>query len=251
MPGALAAGDFGAATDLLDATYLKGMGKPAGAATDLLDAPNSACMEEFFGSAAIVLGDNGEVSNSKCLGELSAVAATELHGAANLDDFWGIVLSAKGHGNAASVRGDTGSTAFSMLHDSLIRDSRHNSLHHPIHACAHSRLDNCGVGSGVVLGLEYVLVFLGLFLLVAVDDVDDACMDGSVPDVIHPGSTSVIQSFSEYHDSSCARLNALQNSRMERGRHARGGIKPSSTGFFVQGQAVCWEKAFFFSAAVK
>ena len=63
-----------------------------------------------------------------------------------------------------------------------------------------------------------------------VDDVDDACMDGSVSDVIHPGSNSVIQSFSEYHDSSCARLDALQNSRMERGRHARGGIKRSSTG---------------------
>ena len=79
MPGALAAGAFG-----------------AGAATDLLDAPNSECIEEFFGSAAIVLGDNGGVSNSKCLGELSAVAATELHGAADLVDFRGIV-SAIGH----------------------------------------------------------------------------------------------------------------------------------------------------------
>ena len=59
-----------------------------------------------------------------------------------------------------------------------------------------------------------------------VDDVDDACMDGSVPDVIRPGSNSVIQSFSEYR----ARLNALQNSRLERGRHVHGGIKLSSTG---------------------
>ena len=50
MPGALAAGASGAA-----------------AATDLLDAPNSGCMKEFLGSAAIVLGDNGGVSNSICL----------------------------------------------------------------------------------------------------------------------------------------------------------------------------------------
>ena len=40
-------------------------------------------------------------------------------------------------------------------------------------------------------------------------------MDGSAPDVIRPSSNSVIQSFSEYHDSSCARLNALQNSHLE------------------------------------
>ena len=55
-------------------------------------------------------------------------------------------------GSAAIVQGDTGSTAFSVLHDSLIRDCRPNSLHHPIHACAHSRLDSCGVGSGVGAG---------------------------------------------------------------------------------------------------
>ena len=40
----------------------------------------------------------------------------------------------------------------------------------------------------------------------------------------------VIQSFSEYHDSSCSRLDALQNSRVERGRHVRGGTNRSSTG---------------------
>ena len=44
MPGALAAGASG-----------------AGAATDLLDAPNSDHVKEFFGFAAIVLGDNGVV----------------------------------------------------------------------------------------------------------------------------------------------------------------------------------------------
>ena len=42
-------------------------------------------------------------------------------GAFNLIDVKGIV-SAEGHGKAASVKGDTGSTAFSLLHDSLIRD---------------------------------------------------------------------------------------------------------------------------------
>ena len=63
-----------------------------------------------------------------------------------------------------------------------------------------------------------------------VGNADVACMDGSAPDVIRPGSNSVIQSFSEYHDSSCARLNALQNSHLECGRHVHGGMKRSSTG---------------------
>ena len=71
-------------------------------------------------------------------------------------------------------------------------------------------------------------------------------MDGSVHDVIRPGSNSVIQDFSEYHDSSCARLNALQNSRMERGHHVRGGIKRPSTGSLCKGQAVCWAKSALF-----
>ena len=71
LPGALAAGAFGAAaaTDLLDATLFQDLGKPAVAATDLLDAP---------GSTAIVLGDNGFVLNSSCMTTLSAAA-----GAAN------------------------------------------------------------------------------------------------------------------------------------------------------------------------
>ena len=44
-------------------------------------------------------------------------------------------------------------TAFSLPFDSLIRGSDPNSLHHPIQACAHSRLDSCGVGSGVGFGM--------------------------------------------------------------------------------------------------
>ena len=47
---------------------------------------------------------------------------------------------------AASVWGDTGSTAFSLPGDSFIRGSRP-------YACAHSRLDNFGVGSGVGVGV--------------------------------------------------------------------------------------------------
>ena len=92
MPGALAAGvsGAGAVTDLLDAMFSLGMGKPAAAATDLLDAPNSECMKEFFGSATFVLGDNGGLSNSMWLGTLSAVAA------ANSIDFR-CIESAKGH----------------------------------------------------------------------------------------------------------------------------------------------------------
>ena len=89
------------------------------AATDLLDAPNCDCMKKFLGSPAIVLGDNGDI----CMGTLSAVAA------ANSIDLRG-VKSANGHGTAASVQGNTGITAFSLLHNSLIRDCRPNSLHH-------------------------------------------------------------------------------------------------------------------------
>ena len=89
--------------------------------SDLLDAPNSDCMKEFFGSAAIVLVDNGGVSNSMCLGTLSSVAA------ANSIDFKGIE-SAEGRGNAASVQGDTGSTAFSVLHDFVIVDPIHCTI---------------------------------------------------------------------------------------------------------------------------
>ena len=105
-----------------------------------------------------------------------------------------------------------------------------SSLHHDIHACAHSRLDNCGVGSAVGVGVGARAGVSCVVPSVAVDDVDDARTDGSVSDVIHTGSNSVFQGFSEYHDSSCARLHALQNSRIERGHHVRGGIKRPSTG---------------------
>ena len=73
---ALAAGSSGAgaATDLLGATFVQGMGKRA-AATDLPDAPISDGMKKFLGPPAIVLGDNGGVSNSFCTKTLSAVAA--------------------------------------------------------------------------------------------------------------------------------------------------------------------------------
>ena len=74
---------------------------------------------------------------------------------------------------------------------------------------------------GLVLGL--VQVCRVLFLLVL-------CMDGSARDGIRVGSNSVIQSFSEYHDNSCARLNALQN---------------------VRSGCLLGKKTFFFSAAVK
>ena len=85
------------------------------------------------------------------------------------------------------------------------------------------------MGSGVGAGAGAGAVGSCVVSSGVVDDVDDACMDGSAPDVIRPGSNSVIQSVSEYH-SSCARLNALQNSHLECGRHVHGGMKRSSTG---------------------
>ena len=69
-------------------------------------------------------------------------------------------------GPATIVQWDTGSIAFSLPFYSSVRGSHSNSLHHLIHACAHSRLDNCGVGSGVGVGVGHVLVFLVSFLLV-------------------------------------------------------------------------------------
>ena len=135
----------------------------------------------------------------------------------------------KGPRGSYQCPGDTGSTVFSFMHHSLIRGCRPNTLYHPIHACAHSRLDQwgwfwCWGWFGACAGLSYVVSSC------VVDDVDDACMDVSVLDGIRVGSNSVIQSFSEYHDSSCARLNALQNSHLERGHQVRGETKPSSTG---------------------
>ena len=220
----------GAATNLLDATLVEGMGEPAGAATDLLDALNSECTEELPGAPTTVPGDNGGC----------AAAESDLHGTLNSRGVLssigvGCAVHAEDHGSAASVQGDTGSATFSLPLDSSIRGSDSNSSHHPIHACAHSRLDSCGVGSGVGFGIGAGAVVSCVVSSGAVDDVDDPCTDGSVSDLIHTGSNSVIQGFSEYHDSSCVRLNALQNSRMERGHHVRGGIKRPSTGSLSAG----------------
>ena len=177
LPGALAAGAFGAtaATDLLEATLFQALETPAVAATDLpnMEKPAAATyLLDAPGSAAIVLGDNGGVLNSSCMTTLSAA------GAANSFDFKG-EESAKSHG----------------MQYSLIRGCQHNSSHHPIHACAHSRLDLCGVGSGVGVGLGACAgASCGVFPGV-VDDVDDACMDGSALDDIGVVSNS----FSEFH----------------------------------------------------
>ena len=198
-------------------------GEPAGAATDLLDALNSECIEELSGAATIILEDNDGY----------AAAASDLHDTVNSRCVFSWIkikgtVHAEGHGVASSVQRDTGSTALSLPCDSSIRGPHLDSLHHPIHACAHSRLDNNNVSSGVVVG-----GCAGVSCVVpsgAVDDVDDACVDGSVTDIIHAVSKSVIQGFSEYHDGSCARLNALPNSHVERGHHVRGETKRSDTG---------------------
>ena len=125
------------------------MGEPAGAATDLLDALNSECIDELSGPATVVLGDNGGC----------AAVESDLHGTFNSrGDFSSIVsrstVHVEDHGGAASVQRDTGSVAFILPFDSPIRGPDSNSSYHPIHACAHSRLDLCGVGFGVGVGLD-------------------------------------------------------------------------------------------------
>ena len=194
---------------------------------------SSALVTGAAGDATIVLGDNGgcacaatdlkDATNSKGMGNNTFASAFREF---DIDE----VSIAKDHGEATSAQGSTHSTAFSLMNRSLIRGCRPNSFYHPIHACAHSRLDGCGVGSGVGAGVGAGAVVSCVDSSGVVDDVDDACVDGSALDVIRRGSNSVIQSFSEYHDSSCARLNALQNSHLECGRHVQEGMKRSRTG---------------------
>ena len=59
-------------------------------------------------------------------------------------------------------------------------------------------------------------------------------MDGTALDGIHIASNSLIQSFTEYHDNSCPRLTALQNSRVGRGPQVQGGTKRATTGSLRQ-----------------
>ena len=132
-----------------------------------------------------------------------------LAGAFSLHDF-------EGHGQAASVLGDTGS-AFSGT-DCLIRDSCSNSFH-PIHACAHSCLDRCGEGVGVC-GVGVACPLSSLFVSCVDDDEDVASMGGS---------NSLIQG-SGCHATACACSDALHNSRQVRGHCLRGGTKCTSTG---------------------
>ena len=70
-------------------------------------------------------------------------------------------------------------------------------------------------------------------LLGVVDDVD-ACMYGPAFDGIRVAPDSLVQSFTEYHDNSYARLTALRNSRVGRGPHGRGGTKRATTGSLVE-----------------
>ena len=147
---------------------------------------------------------------------IAGVAATDLpaamffDGSFRLHDF-------EGHGRAASVLVDTGSP-FSRSY-LLIHDSFANSLLHPIHACAHSRLDRCRERVGVC-GVGVACPLSSLCVSRVDDDVDDACMDGS---------NSLIQG-SGCHATACACSDALQNSRQVRGHCLRGGTKCTSMG---------------------
>ena len=168
----------------------------SGLGTDAASAGSAATVGEFLCDA---LHDS---SNS-----LGMDADAFLAGAFRLHDF-------EGHSHAAGVLGDTGS-AFSTI--CLIRDSCNNSFH-PIHACAHSCLDRCGVGVwGRGVGVACPLSCLS----VGVDDDEDVASMG--------GSNSLIQC-SVCHANACAGSDALHNSRQVRGHCHRGGTKCTSTG---------------------
>ena len=53
------------------------------------------------------------------------------------------------------------------------------------------------------------------------------------------------QSFTEYHDNSCARLNALENSRVGRGPQVRGGTKRATSGSLRQVRLSAGKKRSF------
>ena len=76
-------------------------------------------------------------------------------------------------------------------------------------------------------------------------------MDGPAFDGIRVAPNSLIQSFTECHDNSCARLTALQNSRVGRGPHDRGGTKRATTSSLRQVRLSAGKKAFFFLTSVK
>ena len=82
------------------------------------------------------------------------------------------------------------------------------------------------------------------FLPGVADDVD-ACMDGAAFDGIRVAPNSLIQSFTEYHDKSCARLTALQNSRVGRGPQGRRGTKRATTGSLRQVRLSAGKKRSF------
>ena len=205
----------------------------AAALVDGGDLVGAATAEPYFlnslhgASAAIFHGDLGRASAVTeavfsfnalhgTLNSSSLVADAVTAGAFRMHDF-------EGHGRAASVLGDTGS-AFSRCYF-LIHDPFASSLIHPIHACAHSRLDLSGVGFGVCGAGVACPSLLSPFCGSRVDDdVDDACMDGS---------NSLIQG-SGCHATACACSDALQNSRQVRGHCLRGGTKCTSTGSGVK-----------------
>ena len=254
MPGALKASASGSTAIVSGTEELTGApaivpgdaGKLVDVADDMLDAPNSKCTGEPFGPATIVLVDNGGC----------AAAEFDLHGTLNSRGVFssikiGSIVHAEDHTEVLPVSKGT----LVALLDSSIRGSDSDSSHHPIHACAHSRLDSCGVGSGVGFGVGFGVGAGAVVSCVvssgAVDDVDDACMDGSVSDVIHTVSGFGNSGLPEYHDSSCARLNALPNSRVERGHHVRGGIKRPSTGSLCKVRLSAWKKVHSFPAAAR
>ena len=117
-----------------------------------------------------------------------------------------------------------------------------NLIRHTIPS--HSRLDLCGVGSGVGVGSGACSGDLCGVLPGVADDVD-ACMAGPAFDRIRVASNSLTQSFTEYHDNSCARLTALQNSRVERGPQGWGGTKRATTGSLCQVRLSAGKKRSF------
>ena len=136
------------------------------AATDLHAAPNSDGMETVFGlhgASGVAATDLPAATIMDGLG-----AFPDLHGETNLSGVFRL-HDFGGHGGAASVRGDTGSIAFSCG-DLLIHDSLADSLHHPIQACAHSCLDGCGEGSGVCDGGIACAPLSSLLCVPGVDD---------------------------------------------------------------------------------
>ena len=196
-------------------------------------------------------GAPGVAADSGCVSDLPlGVALASLGGAFESGD----AANSEGVGVAATVMEDSSSIACASGKScfqvaSPGGSSRHKSLDcHTIHVHAPSRLASASVGTGVGDGVGVSDGVGGIWSSGGVNLRANAWLVGTLHDVIHsvPAcANSRTQGFTEYHDDSCARLNALLDARVERGHCGREGTKLSSTGALCKARRPAEKKPAF------